>query len=136
MSGDWGRVRCCDCRFSQPGLCGYVKLRESGRGNTVSADCWHGCPDFSPGRPPEQNAQATGREVGEMPTLTISCYARCVLDVVRLLADLSFSSSSHVRRGRVGEFRLGGDEATLAEAAERINATSFAVCVLEEVVEE
>ena len=71
-----------------------------------------------------------------MPTLTISCYARCDLDVVRLLADLSFSSRSHVRRGRVGEFTLGGDEATLDEAAERINATSFAVCVLEEVVKE
>lgn len=71
-----------------------------------------------------------------MPTLTVSCYARSDLDVVRLLADLSFSSSHYVRRGRIGEFTLGGDEATLDEAAERINATSFAVCVLEEVVKE
>ena len=71
-----------------------------------------------------------------MPTLTVSCYARSDLDVVRLLADLSFSSSHYVRRGRIGEFTLGGDEATLSEAAERVSVTPFAVCVLEVIEEE
>lgn len=70
-----------------------------------------------------------------MPTLEISCYARDSLKVVALLADLHFTSRSHVRRGRTGEFRLEGDEATLDRAAERIGATPFAVCVLETVVE-
>lgn len=70
-----------------------------------------------------------------MPTLEISCYARDSLKVVALLADLDFTSRSHVQKGRTGEFRLEGDEATLARAAERIGATPFAVCVLETVEE-
>lgn len=46
------RVRCRDCRFNHPRFCGYAKARAEGTGNTVSEGCWHGCPDFSPGRPP------------------------------------------------------------------------------------
>ena len=48
------RVRCCDCRYNHPRFYGYTKLREEGA-NTVAEDAWHGCRDFSPGRPPERD---------------------------------------------------------------------------------
>ena len=53
---------------------------------------------------------------------------------IALLNDLSFSSSTYTRKGRSGEFRLCGDRATLDAAVARLSATTFAVCVLEEVV--
>ncbi len=46
------RVRCTDCRYHHPRFCGYTKLRDEG-GNTMSEDSWHGCRDFSPGKPPD-----------------------------------------------------------------------------------
>lgn len=52
------RIRCCDCRYNRPRFCGYTKLREEGKGNTVAEDCWHNCRGFSPGRPTERDKPA------------------------------------------------------------------------------
>ena len=70
-----------------------------------------------------------------MFTLEVACYARASLQVIALLNDLSFTGSTYPRKGRIGEFRLRGDPATLDAAATRLSATPFAVCVLEEVVD-
>ena len=83
----------------------------------------------------EQDGPAAGAAEGGVLTLEVSCYARASLQVIKLLNDLSFSSSTYTRKGRSGEFRLCGDRATLDAAATRLSATPFAVCVLEEVVD-
>ena len=56
-------VRCIDCRYHHPRFCGYTKLREEG-GNTASEDSWHGCRDFSPGRPPDRDKPDTQASPG------------------------------------------------------------------------
>ena len=82
----------------------------------------------------EQDGPAAGAAEGGVLTLEVSCYARASLRVIALLNDLSFTSSIYTRKGRSGEFRLYGDRATLGAAVARLSATPFAVCVLEEVV--
>ena len=83
----------------------------------------------------ERDGPADGAAEGGVLALEVACYARASLQVIALLSDLSFSSSTYTRKGRSGEFRLCGDPATLDAAATRLSATPFAVCVFEEVVD-
>ena len=82
----------------------------------------------------EREGSADEAAAGGVFTLEVACYARASLRVIALLNDLSFTSSIYTRKGRSGEFRLCGDRATLGAAVARLSATPFAVCVLEEVV--
>ena len=82
----------------------------------------------------ERDGGADEAAAGGAFTLEVACYARASLQVIALLNDLSFTSSTYTRKGRSGEFRLCGDRATLGAAVARLSATPFACCVLEEVV--
>ena len=83
----------------------------------------------------KRDEPADGAAAGGVFTLEVACYARASLQVIALLNDLSFTSSTYTCKGRSGEFRLRGDRATLDAAVARLSATPFAVCVFEEVVD-